>query len=341
MREIAGLLITGRAKPYAPPFMMLGLNLENTTSNDFRITATARYLTYGILTRIGAPNRWNARLESGARIELYQPIGVHAPLRGGLRVASTGPNGAFPTTRIVGAIRRDHVALQLDAGANLGRRSDLRVGAYFGPSTPMSTWATRGCQSSNGKETGADARWRYDDQDSPVVPSRGLAAVSAAAHLRRSRQRPGWPGDSARSSGHAVRGGANRFWRLGERNRLFVGGALARRSMATAADRPVLARRSAQAGGLRPGELRGQNYYSATAGYLRQVARLPDFMGGPVFAGGWLDQATRSTTGEAAWRANPGFGVVMDTLLGPVMVAGSAGFDGRWRTYFGVGRIFR
>ena len=32
---------------------------------------------------------------------------------------------------------------------------------------------------------------------------------------------------------------------------------------------------------------------------------------------------------------------LMDTLLGPMVLAGSAGFDGRWRTYVGVGRIFR
>ena len=37
-----GLRVRGRVKPYAPPFMMLGLNLENTTSSDFRITTTAR-----------------------------------------------------------------------------------------------------------------------------------------------------------------------------------------------------------------------------------------------------------------------------------------------------------
>src|SRR5262249_35621146 len=44
-----GLSVRGRAKPYAPPFMMLGLNLENTTSSDFRITATARYLTFDLV----------------------------------------------------------------------------------------------------------------------------------------------------------------------------------------------------------------------------------------------------------------------------------------------------
>ena len=40
----SGLLVEARPKPYGPPFLMLGLNLENTTSEDFRITLTGRYL---------------------------------------------------------------------------------------------------------------------------------------------------------------------------------------------------------------------------------------------------------------------------------------------------------
>ena len=41
-----GLLVRGRAKPYAPPFLMLGMTLENTTSSDFNISASARYLAF-------------------------------------------------------------------------------------------------------------------------------------------------------------------------------------------------------------------------------------------------------------------------------------------------------
>ena len=41
-----GLRVRGRVKAYAPPFMMLGGYLENTTSSDFRIAATARYLSF-------------------------------------------------------------------------------------------------------------------------------------------------------------------------------------------------------------------------------------------------------------------------------------------------------
>ena len=90
------------------------------------------------------------------------------------------------------------------------------------------------------------------------------------------------------------------------------------------------------------GEIRGSHYYAATGGYLRQVGRLPDFMGGSIFAGGWLENGDAfDKWSQAGWRTNGGVGLVLDTLVGPVMVAGSWGFDGRWRTYLGVGRIFR
>ena len=42
----------------------------------------------------------------------------------------------------------------------------------------------------------------------------------------------------------------------------------------------------------------------------------------------------RSTNGRAhAGESNGGVGLVMDTLVGPVIVAGSWSFDGRWRTH--------
>jgi NTE family protein len=75
---------------------------------------------------------------------------------------------------------------------------------------------------------------------------------------------------------------------------------------------------------------------------LKQVGRLPDFMGGPVFAGGWLENGDAfDEWRHASLRTNGGAGLVMDTLVGPVVLAGSWSFDGRWRTYLGVGRIFR
>ncbi len=88
------------------------------------------------------------------------------------------------------------------------------------------------------------------------------------------------------------------------------------------------------------GEFLGDHYYILTGGYLRQLGRLPDFMGGPIFAGAWLENGDAFNGSDAKLRTNVSGGVILDTIVGPVILAGSAGFDGSWRTYIGVGRLF-
>jgi NTE family protein len=89
------------------------------------------------------------------------------------------------------------------------------------------------------------------------------------------------------------------------------------------------------------GEQRGDHYLLATGGYLLEVKRLPDFLGGPVFLGGWLDNgAAFDEWRDANWATHASVGVIVDTLLGPAFAATSAGFDGRWRFYIGLGHVF-
>ena len=65
-----GLRVLGRVKTYAPPFFMLGVNLENTTSNDFRITLTGRYLAFDLVG-------------SGSELRLDGSLGSNPTLAGG------------------------------------------------------------------------------------------------------------------------------------------------------------------------------------------------------------------------------------------------------------------
>ena len=63
----SGLLVEGQPKPYGPPFLMLGLNLENTTSEDFRITLTGAVSRLRPRRlRLRAAHRRHARLGSGS-----------------------------------------------------------------------------------------------------------------------------------------------------------------------------------------------------------------------------------------------------------------------------------
>jgi NTE family protein len=72
-----GLLVDAHPKPYGPPFLMLGFNLENTTSQDFRVTFTGRYLAYDVVGS-GSELRLDATIGSDPSLAgaLYKPIGA-------------------------------------------------------------------------------------------------------------------------------------------------------------------------------------------------------------------------------------------------------------------------
>ena len=232
----------------------------------------------------------------------------------------------------------------LDAGVNLGAQSDLRIGAYVGRTSASIEVGDPGFPELSGKETGAELLWRVDTQDSPVVPSRGVLAEVRLSHVFDGPDIA--VGDQTLdfdTSLTQLSGVANHFWSIGPRNRVFVYGGLGTSFDATPLPTNQFALGTPfRLGAYGAGELRGPHYYVATGGYLRRIGRLPDFMGGPVFAGGWLENGDAFDEWQhAGWRTNGSVGLVMDTLVGPVVVAGSWSFDGRWRTYLGIGRLFR
>ena len=89
------------------------------------------------------------------------------------------------------------------------------------------------------------------------------------------------------------------------------------------------------------GGLRGDHYGLSTAGYMRAIGRLPDFIGGSIFVGGWLENGTVfSDVDDADLETDASIGTIADTLIGPIMLGASFGFEGGWRYYVGVGRLF-
>jgi NTE family protein len=339
-----GLRVRGRVKSYGPPFLMLGGTLENTTSSDFRITASARYLAFDLI-RSGSELRVDASIGSAASVatELYLPI-ASTPL-------FVAPYAGVATTTfdligedvVVARYRQTMPRLGLNAGVNLGPQSDLRVGAYVGHRSSSIETGDPGLPELRGKETGAELNWRVDTQDSPVVPAGGVYSQIRLTHTINGPEIVGEVPFGYDTSLTQLSGSANRMWSLGARNRLFAYGWLGTSFDAA----PLLPDQFAlgspfRLGAYDTGEIRGAHAYAASGGYLRQVGRLPDFLGGPVFAGAWLENGDAfDNWRDATWRSNGGAGVVLDTIVGPMILAGSWSFDGRWRTYLNVGRTFR
>lgn len=341
-----GLRVTARPKPSGPPFMMLGLNLENTTSSEFRVSATARYLRYGVMTS-SSELRVDATLGSapGASVELYQPLGSSALFVAPYAQWSTGTSNFTEDEVVVARYRQRSVRTGLNVGVNLGARSDVRAGVYFGRQDATVSVGNPALPEVRGRESVAELVWRYDGQDSPVVPSTGTLATLRLSHALDgprvvSRDGTAPAGDERLTQ---LAGTASRFFRVRESGRLFsYAGAGTSFDRAPPVPTQFQLGLPLRLGAFGTGELRGPHFYFATAGYLHQVRRLPDFIGGPVFVGSWIETGDAFPVwSSAGLRVNVGAGLIMDTLLGPVMVAGTGDRHGRWRTFVGVGRIFR
>jgi NTE family protein len=340
-----GLVVTGRPKAYAPPFLMLGINLENTTSEDFRITGTARYLAFDV-GGSGAELRVDGTLGSdpGLAAEWYRPMG-----RTNLFVAPYAGEG----TETLNVIRDEVVVARygrttsragLNLGANLGAASDVRLGAYVGHTKARIEVGDPNLPEIAGRDTGADLTWRLDTQDSPVVPSRGVFSQVRLAHAFEAPDIASVEDPvSASASFTQLTFNVNTFRVAGKRGRVFAFGGLGTSLDGDVPPTSIFSLGSAfRLGAYAPGEIRGRHAWTAGAGYLRHAIRLPDFIGGPVYLGGWLENGDAfDDWSDAKWRSNVSIGAIMDTLVGPVVLAGTTGFDGRWRTYLGIGRVFR
>jgi NTE family protein len=228
-----GLRVRGRTKTYAPPFLMLGMNLENTTSSDFRITATARYLAFDVVGS-GSELRVDGTFGSDPSLatELYRPITrtplFVAPYAG---IARRTFN-VIEDEAVIARYRQTSSRLGVHVGVNLGAQSDLRVSAYVGRTTASITVGDPGFPELRGKETGSELVWRLDTQDSPVVPASGVRSEVRLSHI--------FNGPDVAVGGESIdydvsptqlSATANRFWSVGARDRVFLYGGSARPSM--------------------------------------------------------------------------------------------------------------
>ena len=339
-----GLLVQGRPKPYGPPFLMLGLNLENTTSEDFRVTLTGRYLAYDFIGS-GSELRIDGTLGSDPSLAfaLYKPLGSTALFVAPYAGIANRTFNVIQDDAVVASYRQQLTRAGANVGVNLGRLSDIRFGASVGRLTADVAVGDPGLPQVKGKETVSEISWRYDSQDSPVIPSHGSLVRSSLQHTFDGPDITP-PLESGRSSANFTQlaGEMSTFWSVGERGRVFTlgGGGTLFHARPLPTDQFALGA-PFHLGAINNGEVRGDHYYIATGGYLHQFGRLPDFMGGPIFLGSWLEFGNAfDSGGKAGPRSNVSGGAILDTLIGPVILAGSAGFDGRWRTYIGIGRIF-
>ena len=333
------LRVTTHEKSYGPPFVDLAVNVDGSGVAAFDFSAGAR-VTFMDVAHGGG--EWRNDLLFGssnlAASEFYQPLGEAPFFVAPYIFASKLARNSFTGLTRVAVFGDERAGGGFDIGYNSGRRSEFRVGyeLFEGKLSPLI--GATGLPNVHGSTGEFRARYVWDGQDSPAVPSRGSRIV---ATLSRVLQSPG----QAHPIGQLDLQTTN-FVPVGPKTSLFFdlsGGTTFRGSAGPfqifALGGPF------RLGAYLPQEFLGNHYAYSSLGFRRELYRLPQLVGGRIYWGGWYEAGTAFGTaaldpGPIAVRGTFNLGVIADTIVGPVGLAGSVSPTGQSRVNFSIGRVF-
>jgi NTE family protein len=336
---VPGLRITTHEKSYGPPFVDLAVNVDGSGVAAFDFSAGAR-ITFMDVAHHGA--EWRNDLLFGssdlAASEFYQPLGQSRFFVAPYVFASKFARNSFSGLTRVAVFGEERAGGGFDVGYDSGRRSEFRVGyqAFDGKLSPLI--GNAGLPIVRGSTGEVRARYVWDGQDSPSVPSRGMRLV---ATLSRVLQSPGLEHPIGQLDLQT-----SSFIPTGPKTSLFFdisGGTTFRGS---AGPFQVFALGGPfRLGAYLPYEFVGNHYAYSSLGFRRELFTLPTLVGRKIYWGGWYEAGTAFGTstddpGPVIVRGTFNLGVIADTIVGPIALAGSVSPTGQSRVNFSIGRLF-
>jgi NTE family protein len=331
----SGLRISGHEKAYGPPFLDLAVNVQGSGTGNFDFSAGLR-LTMFDVGKHGGELR-NDVVLGGTNFlatELYQPLGTSrffvAPRVFYLKQARSTYSGS----RQLAEFRDRRVGAGFDVGYDSGRRSEFRVGyEYFNGSltTVVGSPALPGTSGNSGL---LSAKFVFEGQDNPNIPSRGTRLTAEVDHIIHS---PGAP-----HSFEQLKLTGSQFIPVSAKGSVFVTGALGTSFNDTAG----FFQQFSLGGPFRLGaynrdEFLGNHYAYASAGYRHELFRLPVLVGKKVYAISSFESGSAFPNFDhIAVHDSINIGALAETILGPVALAGSVSPTGRTRINFSIGRLF-
>ncbi len=336
---VPALRITTHDKSYGPPFVDLAVNVDGSGVAAFDFSAGAR-VTFMDIAHHGG--EWRTDLLFGSSnlgaTEFYQPLGQSRFFVSPYAFASKFARNSFTGLTRVAVFGDERAGGGFDIGYNSGRRSEFRIGyeIFDGKLSPLIGAA--GLPIVNGSTGEFRARYVWDGQDSPSVPSSGTRVVTT---LSRVLQSPGLAHPIGQLDVQT-----SSFVRVGPKTSLFSdisGGTTFRGS---AGPFQVFALGGPfRMGAYLPQEFLGNHYVYSLLGFRRELYRLPALVGRKIYWGGWYEAGSAFGTaaldpGPIVVRGTFNLGVIADTIVGPIALAGSISPTGQSRVNFSMGRLF-
>ena len=340
------LLIRARLKDYAPPFLRLAFDLNNTDSTSFSGVFRGRLLT---MDTFGAGSEIRADFALGSRqtaaIELYKPFGRSHIFVSGRGYYDRYINNSYVDDVLVAEYRTKRTGAGADVGVSTSFNSELRLGYDIADVSSNLRVGEPTLPEATGSERLASLRWVYDGQTSPLVPTRGLYLRTSLRYFWETPEIVSPDTGDILTARDLVQGELNAsiFKTISPRGRIF-----ARGGAGTSFNDEAGFERFRLGGVLNIGsknldELSGNHFLVVAGGYLHTLSRLPDFIGGNIYAGSWLETgAAYDHWDETEWRNALSGGILVESLLGPLFFGGSVGLGGGGgRFYVALGPLFK
>jgi len=334
-----GLQIQTEQKPYAPPTVRPLILIDGSDYNNvlFSIGARITFLDFGSF-RSELRNDVIVGSQYGVASEYYHPFTTTsnwfvAPRAG----FNSSPFYVYSGSNLVADYRERVVGGGLDLGYGFGRTGELRLGYEGGYEHLSRTIGNPTALPVISGGTG-DVRLQYvlDTLDDPVIPRSGESLKVYAKYFNDNPGAPqGFPLSELESEN---------FFRLTNPSSIYLN-AFGGTSFGYKTGIPAFSLGGSQrllAYGTN-GLLTNQ-YFLFQLGYIRQLLKLPPFLGSTLdFVGMYeVGKTYQLPIGPKPPNLPNDVvgGLIVNTIFGPVEVGGAVGNYGRARFFFRVGRIF-
>jgi NTE family protein len=334
-----GLLVQVEQKPYAPPIVRPLIVIDGSDYNNvlFSIGARITFLDFG---NYRSELRNDVVLGSQYLLgsEYYHPFTTSGNWFIAPRAEFNSQQLNIYSGNTLEASYRLREALGgIDTGYAFGRTGEFRLGYEGGyqhlspeignvPTLPTTSGAT------------GDIRIQYqlNTLDQPVVPRVG---ISLLVYTKGYTTNPAAPGAFPLTEIQA-----QKFFRVNHPSSIFVG-AFGGSSYGYKTGVPAFSLGGSQRlVAWSTNELLTNQYFLGQVGYIRELAQLPPLLGSTVNVLGLLELGKTyklpNGTSPPNLPMDLAGGLLVDTIFGPVLVAGSVGDYGHARFYFRVGRVF-
>jgi NTE family protein len=347
-----GLLVTAEEKSYAPPIVRPQITIDGSQYNNVLFSIGGRITMFNVGS-YGSELRNDviAGSEYGIRTEYYHPFvpGSNFFIAPQALFDSTEFNAYNSSGSLASIYRVRQGGGGFDLGYILGRSSEIRVG-YIAEYVRYSLQVGEDTEPTvSGREGFARFQYRLLHVDDPVIPTTGQLANFRTQYFDAYPQNVS-VGAATVSTGidqhfPLVEGKLTQFVPLTDRTTVFFAGGGGTTAGNNTIGLPVFS-----LGGLYNFAAYGANeiltdeYAIGQIGYLRDLKRLPPFLGNKLYLYGRFEAGTflQAASDPQKYRipGDAAAGLLVNTIFGPVLIGGAVGDAGHHRFFFGLGRTF-